>query len=72
MRTDIPTSRANIVQNASQIVREFLAQMQRRDLAGASAYLTADFHMTFPGSRTFKTRDELVRWSATRYQSIAK
>lgn len=28
--------------------------------------------MTFPGSRTFKTRDELVRWSATRYQSIAK
>lgn len=55
-----------------QIVRDFLAAMERRDLAAASAYLAEDFNMTFPGGATFRKLDELVAWAKPRYRKIAK
>lgn len=55
-----------------QIVRDFLAAMERRDLPAASAFLAGNFTMTFPGGATFRRLEELVAWSKPRYRRIAK
>lgn len=55
-----------------QTVRDFLAAMERRDLAAAAGYLADGFAMTFPGGVRFTRLEELVAWSAPRYRRIAK
>ena len=58
--------------NASELVRHFLALMQARDLAAASALLAPDFVMHFPGHTAMHTLGELVAWAKGRYTSVAK
>jgi len=58
--------------DAAQIVKRYLAAMENRDLESAKGFLTNDFTMTFPGGVEFNTLSQLVDWSKTRYQSIAK
>lgn len=55
-----------------QIVRDFLAAMERRDLAAASAHLAEGFTMTFPGNARFGRLDDLIEWARPRYRSISK
>ena len=57
---------------ASQTVRDFLAAMERRDLAAAGALLADGFTMTFPGGVVFGRLEELVAWARDRYAAIAK
>lgn len=47
---------------AEEIVRQYLAAMERRDLAAARALLAPGFHMVFPGARRFDTLEALVEW----------
>ena len=58
--------------NASELVRHFLALMQARDLAAASALLAPDFVMHFPGHTAIHKLAELVDWAKGRYTSVAK
>lgn len=55
-----------------QIVRAYLAAMERRDLTAAAAYLAPDAELVFPGDLRCATVEAVVAWSAGRYQSIAK
>ena len=57
---------------AEHIVRDFLAEMEARDLDAAKAHLADNFTMTFPGNARFTKLDELVAWARQRYQSVSK
>jgi len=57
---------------AEEIVRQYLATMERRDLAAAKAMLAPGFSMMFPGGRRFDTLEALVEWARTRYRSARK
>jgi ketosteroid isomerase-like protein len=57
---------------AEQTVREYLALMERRDLAAAKALLAPGFHMVFPGGRRFDSLEALVEWARSRYRSAKK
>ncbi|MEI2384817.1 nuclear transport factor 2 family protein [Breoghania sp. JC706] len=54
------------------IVRDYLAKMESRDLEGASAHLADGFRMTFPGGATFSRPQELVEWAKSRYRFVTK
>jgi ketosteroid isomerase-like protein/phenylpyruvate tautomerase PptA (4-oxalocrotonate tautomerase family) len=58
--------------NASDMVRHFLALMQDRDLTAASAMLTPDFVMKFPGHAPMHALSEMVTRAKGRYASVAK
>ena len=58
--------------DAGVLVREFLALMQARDLAGAGRFLAGGFSMHFPGAAAMNRLDELLDWARGRYRSIAK
>jgi phenylpyruvate tautomerase PptA (4-oxalocrotonate tautomerase family)/ketosteroid isomerase-like protein len=55
-----------------QLVRSFLAAMEKRDLAAAQALLADDFRMVFPGNARFDKLEDLLAWAAPRYRRIAK
>jgi ketosteroid isomerase-like protein len=57
---------------AEQVVREYLAAMERRDLAAAKAMLAPGFFMVFPGNRRFDSLEALVEWARGRYRSARK
>jgi hypothetical protein len=57
---------------AEEIVREYLAAMERRDLAAAKAMLAPGFFMVFPGDRRFDSLEALVQWARGRYRSAKK
>ena len=57
---------------AEEVVRQYLAAMERRDLAAARALLAPGFHMVFPGARRFDTLEALVEWAKGRYRSARK
>jgi len=54
------------------IVHKYLNAMEARDLDRARDFLAQDFTMIFPGSRKFRTLEELCDWAAGRYRHIAK
>jgi len=54
------------------LVRSYLATMERRDLAAAQAMLAPGFVMIFPGGTRFSRLDELVDWAKQRYRSALK
>ncbi len=56
----------------AQVVREYLAAMERRDLAAAKAMLAPGFSMVFPGGVRFETLEQLVEWARPRYRRAAK
>ena len=57
---------------AAETCLDFLAALERRDLAAARALVAPDFTMTFPGPARFSDFDELTAWASRRYRSIAK
>lgn len=57
---------------AVDLVRDFLGEMQRRDLDAARAFLAPDFRMTFPGDVRLKRLEDLVAFGETRYRRIWK
>lgn len=57
---------------ASQVVRDFLAAMQDRDLDRAQGFLAEDFVMEFPGGVRMRKLAELVEWAKPRYRRVAK
>lgn len=57
---------------AEEIVREYLAAMERRDLAAAKACLAPGFFMVFPGGARFDSLEQLVQSAKGRYRSAKK
>jgi hypothetical protein len=58
--------------DAEQVVRDFLATMERRDLAAAKAFLAPGFFMVFPGGARFDSLEQLVEFARSRYRSAKK
>jgi len=58
--------------DAIDLVRHYLATMERRDLAAAQAMLAPDFVMIFPGGKRFTQLSALVDWAKQRYRSALK
>ena len=56
----------------TEVVRDYLAAMERRDLAAANALLAPGFIMTFPGGVQLDTLEQLVDWARQRYRSAKK
>lgn len=54
------------------LVRAYLAAMERRDLAAARGMQAPGFVMIFPGNKRFETLDALVAWAKERYRSALK
>ncbi len=57
---------------AEEIVQDFLAAMEARNLEAAESHLSVDFTMTFPGGARFTRLSDLVDWASTRYRSVSK
>jgi ketosteroid isomerase-like protein len=57
---------------AEQLVRDFLAAMERRDLAAAKTFLAPGFFMVFPGGARFDSLEALVESARSRYRSAKK
>lgn len=55
-----------------QIVRDYLAAMECRDLAAAKAFLAPNFAMVFPGGARFTKLEDLIEWAKPRYQRVGK
>jgi hypothetical protein len=55
-----------------QVIRNYLAAMERRDLAAAKAMLAPGFAMTFPGGVKLETLEQLLEWARPRYRSARK
>jgi ketosteroid isomerase-like protein len=53
-------------------VKDYLAAMERRDLAAARDYLAPGFRMVFPGGRRFDSLQALVEFAKGRYRSALK
>jgi phenylpyruvate tautomerase PptA (4-oxalocrotonate tautomerase family) len=58
--------------DAAKLVRQFLGQMEARDLGSAKAMLADAFTMTFPGGVTMTTLEELIAWAKPRYSFVRK
>ena len=69
---DADTDVDDAQQHAVVTVKRYLSAMESRDLLTAQGFLADNFCMTFPGGVTFTTLQQLVEWSKTRYQSVAK
>ena len=57
---------------AAQVVKDYLAAMEARDLALARTFLAPDFVMLFPGGMVFTQLEELVARSRPRYRFVKK
>ncbi len=55
-----------------EIVREYLLAMEAREFVRARSLLATDFHMCFPGGRTFDSLEALADWAASRYRHVRK
>ena len=55
-----------------QIVRAFLAAMEKRALDEAVGWLADDVKLIFPGGVSFSHPGQVVAWAKTRYQSVSK
>ena len=56
----------------AQIVRDYLAAMEARDLARASEMLGDGFEMVFPATEPMTRLEELIEWSKPRYKFVTK
>lgn len=71
-RGAIPRQPAPALPDGAEVVRAYLAAMEARDLPAARALLAPGFAMTFPGSITMTSLEELIAWSAPRYRFVTK
>lgn len=58
--------------NAEQLVRDYLAAMEARDLERARSLLADDFRMRFPGGRHFDSLEALATYASGRYRYVRK
>ena len=58
--------------NAGNVVREYLAAMEARDLALAQSLLAPGFAMQFPGPVSFTNLAQLIEWAKPRYRFVKK
>lgn len=65
-------SRVSDPAQACALVQEYLATMERRDLAHAKSLLAPGFWMVFPGGHRFDSLEALVERSRGRYRSARK
>ncbi|MEX0286198.1 MAG: tautomerase family protein [Paracoccaceae bacterium] len=63
---------ATALPDAAQIVRDFLAAMEARDLKRAETHLGAGFQMVFPGTGPMTSLQDLVDWAKPRYRFVKK
>lgn len=56
----------------AQIVHDFLAAMEARDLDRAKGFLGEGFEMVFPGDARMTTLEELVAFAGPRYRFVRK
>jgi ketosteroid isomerase-like protein len=61
-----------MLNDPAQTVRDYLAAMERRDLAAAQAMLAPGFFMLFPGGKRFDALQALVEWAKPRYRHALK
>jgi len=58
--------------NAGEIVRDFLAAMEARDIKRAQSMLGNDFTMHFPAIGPMRSLEELIAWARPRYRFVKK
>jgi ketosteroid isomerase-like protein len=68
-RAAAPNSDAASVE---RLLRDFLAALERRELAAASALLAPGTVMVFPGDQRYTTLEAMVEASKGRYRSVGK
>jgi len=56
----------------AQIVKDYLAAMEAREVEKARAMLGDGFTMTFPGTAPMRTLEDLIEWSKPRYKFVTK
>ena len=56
----------------TEIVTDYLAAMEARDLDAAHSGLSNDFSMTFPGTQPMTSLTELIDWAKERYRFVRK
>lgn len=71
-RGGTPRSPAPARPDPVQIVKDYLATMEARDLEQARAFLGDGFTMTFPGTGPMHSLEELIEWSKPRYKFVTK
>ena len=71
-RGGIPRTPGAPLPSPAELVQDFLAAMEARDLERARSFLDKNFEMTFPGGATFGELEELVEWAKPRYKSVRK
>lgn len=57
---------------AGKIVTRFLAALEARDLASASALLAPGAQIRFPGGALFGRLEDMAEWAKERYQRVGK
>lgn len=57
---------------ATQVVQDFLAAMEAREIDRARGYLSPDFFMIFPGDNRFDDLEAMIAWARPRYNWVAK
>jgi phenylpyruvate tautomerase PptA (4-oxalocrotonate tautomerase family) len=72
LRGTAPASPAEPLADPEQIVRDFLAALEARDLDAARALLAPGVVMTFPGGAGFTALEDLVAWARPRYRWVKK
>lgn len=55
-----------------ELVKDFLAAMEARDLDRAESFLAEDFEMHFPAQPPMRRLADLVAWSKPRYRFVRK
>lgn len=71
-RARVPRTPAPAKPDAAQIVRDFLAAMQDREIDAAQACLAPGFTMQFPGTAPMHDLQQLIDWAAPRYRFVTK
>ena len=72
MNTDTATIVPDPAAEAERIVSDFLAALERRDVAAAGALLATGVDITFPGGAKRASIEEVVAGSAGRYRHVGK
>ena len=57
---------------AGDLIRDYLAAMEARDLKTAQSMLADDFWMEFPGGLRMTRLEDLIAWSKPRYNKVGK
>ena len=71
-RGGVQRSGAEALPDAEDLVRDYLAAMEARDLSKAESMLGEGFEIRFPGTKVMTRLAELIDWAAPRYRFVTK